>query len=135
MVITQIPHALLSCIAPCFFQHLALHSSYKMTMVLSMGELRSWLQTQCLCKTTLWLLHVADAQKLARYFQDLDHGALKTLHAYFNEQKLSFARFCCEFLLKFSALGSAEFSCFNKNACVVSLTRKMWTTDFKWNWD
>ena len=120
-------------------------------MVLSMWELRSWLQTQCLCKTTLWLLEVADAryprdvpmvytfplelQKLAGYFQDLDYGALKTLHAYFNEQKLQFARFCVEFLLKFSALGSAEFSCFNKNACVVSLTRKMWTTDFKWNWD
>jgi hypothetical protein len=97
------------------------------------------------------VLHVADArypqdlpmvytftlerQKLARYFQDLDYGALKTLHAYFNEQKLQFARFCVEFFLKFSALGSAEFSCSNKNACVVSLTRKMWTTDFNGNWD
>lgn len=131
----HISHLLMKCfIQSLFSQTLASHNSYMMTMVLGKTELQSWLQTQLLSKTTLWLLHDADAQKLAGYFKDLDHGALKTLHAYFNGENLRFAAFCCEFLLKFSALDCAEFSCLNKNACVVSLTRKMWTTDFRWNW-
>lgn len=103
-----------------------------MRMVDAEATMRQWLTRQIMAATTLNVLYVGEQLLLLKYFEGLDEGAVRTLYAYFRGYPHEFAGLGYIFLETY-APGGGTFTCRNKNAAVVHLTKKLWTETFQWD--
>lgn len=118
----------------CSAQDLQLQTYFAMSQV-EPGEVRMWLYRQIMSTHTARLLDIEECIKLITYFADLDHGALRTLHSYFAEYPgyaEPFASFCYIFVHRYSLPQKHRWKCINKNACVVSVARHVWSHIYSW---